>query len=109
MICKGMILTKTTNKVSQNSGPRFKLQCTLHEYKSTIPCCLKAGLTENRVELRKVFLLTLDSVSLFAIVLLIAVTSVSMYPSPSCFGTLGFGGLAGVGAVAFGAAGGGTT
>lgn len=55
------------------------------------------------------FLLTLDSVSLFAIVLLIEVTSISMYPSPSCFGALGLGGLAGVGAAAFGTAGGGTT
>jgi hypothetical protein len=70
---------------------------------------LKVWLNENRVELRKVFLLTLDSVSLFAIVLLIEVTSISMYPSPSCFGALGLGGLAGVGAAAFGTAGGGTT
>jgi hypothetical protein len=67
------------------------------------------GLNENRVEHRKVFLLTLDSVSLFAIVLLIPVSSISMYPSPSCFGTLGLGGLAGVGAAAFGVVGGGTT
>jgi len=31
-----------------------------------------------------------------------------VYPPPSCFGKLGFGGLAAVGATAFSAAGGGT-
>jgi hypothetical protein len=53
--------------------------------------------------------LALDSVSLFAIVLLIPVNSISVYPSPSCFCTLGFGGLVTTAAAAFfGAAGRGT-
>lgn len=62
----------------------------------------------NSGKLRKFFILTLDSVSRFAIVLLIPVSSISLYPSPSCFTMLGFGGFAAAGAGAFGAAGGGT-
>jgi len=50
----------------------------------------------------------LDSVSRFAIVLLIPVSSISLYPSPSRFTMLGFGGFAAAGAGAFGVAGGGT-
>jgi len=63
---------------------------------------------KNSGKLRKFFILTLDSVSRFAIVLLIPVSSISLYPSPSCFTMLGFGGFAAAGAGAFGAAGGGT-
>ena len=62
----------------------------------------------NSRKLRKFLILTLDSVSRFAIVLLIPVSSISLYPSPSCFTMLGFGGFAAAGAGAFGAAGGGT-
>lgn len=62
----------------------------------------------NSGKIRKFFILTFDSVSRFAIVLLIPVSSISLYPSPSCFTMLGFGGFAAVGAGAFGAAGGGT-
>jgi hypothetical protein len=57
---------------------------------------------------RKFFILTLDSVSRFAIVLLIPVSSISLYPSPSCFTMLGFGGVATAGVAALGAAGRGT-
>lgn len=56
----------------------------------------------NPGKLRKFFVLTLDSVSRFAIVLLIPVSSISLYPSPSCFTMLGFGGFAAAGAAAFG-------
>jgi len=62
----------------------------------------------NSGKLRKFFILTLDSVSRFAIVLLIPVSSISLYPSPSCFTMLGFGGSAAAGVGAFGTAGGGT-
>lgn len=63
---------------------------------------------QNSRKLRKFFKLTLDSVSRFAIVLLIPVSSISLYPLPSCFTMLGFGGFAAAGAGAFGTAGGGT-
>jgi hypothetical protein len=62
----------------------------------------------NSGKLKKFFKLTLDSVSRFAIVFLIPVSSISLYPSPSFFTMLGFGGFAAGGAAAFGAAGGGT-
>lgn len=62
----------------------------------------------NSEKLRKFFILTLDSVSRFAIVLLIPVSSISLYPTPSSFTMLGFEGFAAAGAGAFGAAGGGT-